>query len=67
MESLSNEKICPNCGSPKMKNWDELDFEQRIIVERLPASADYTRSQRKKHRFCVRCFYEEIEPQTKNV
>ncbi len=60
MKGLENENTCPKCGALKMKTWDELDFEQKIIVERLPASADYTRQQRKKHRFCGRCFYEEI-------
>lgn len=67
MKSLEHEKICPKCDSPNMKTWDELDFEQKFLIERLPASADFTRRERKKHRFCVRCFYEEIETQTKNV
>lgn len=67
MESLSRENICPNCGAAKLKTWDELDFEQKIIVERLPASAEYSKAERKKHRFCTRCFFEEVEFQTKNV
>lgn len=65
MESLSNEKICPNCGAVKMKTWDELDFEQKFLVERLPASADYLPQERKKHRFCVRCWFEETERKNK--
>lgn len=59
MKGLENENTCPKCGAAKMKTWNELDFEQKIIVERLPASADYTRQQRKKHRFCVKCNFEE--------
>ncbi len=54
------EKICPQCGAVKMRNWNELNDEQKFLVERLPASADFTPAQRKKHRFCGRCFYEEI-------
>jgi len=67
MESLSNENLCPKCGAAKMKTWDELDFEQKIIVERLSASAEYSKTERKKHRFCARCFFEEIETRTRNV
>jgi len=67
MESFTNENFCPNCGAGKMKTWDELDFEQKIIVERLPASAEYSKTERKKHRFCGRCFFEEIESQAKTV
>ncbi|CAN5521484.1 hypothetical protein BH10ACI1_BH10ACI1_24850 [soil metagenome] len=66
MESLSNENNCPKCGALKMKSWDELDFEQKFLIERLPASADFTLPERKKHRFCSKCFYEEIQtPETK--
>ena len=61
MESLSHEKICPNCGAAKLKTWDELDFEQKFLAERLPASADYSPQERKHHRFCVRCLFEESE------
>lgn len=56
-----NEKICPQCGAAKMKDWRELTDEQKFLVERLPANAGYTREQRKKHRFCERCFYEQSE------
>lgn len=61
MESLSNKKICPNCGATKMKDWDDLDFEEKIIAERLPASAEFTRKERKQHRFCVKCWFEETQ------
>ena len=55
-----NDKICPQCGAPKMKKWQELTEEQKFLVERLPLNTDYTPDQRKKHRFCERCFFEEI-------
>lgn len=55
------EKICPNCGASKMKTWEELTDEQKFLVERLPANTDYTPEQRKKHRFCERCFFEETK------
>jgi hypothetical protein len=50
---------CPHCGFPSLKGWDDLDVEQKILVERLPKSAEYTANQRKKHRYCIRCWYEE--------
>ena len=55
------EKICPRCGSSKMKSWEELTDEERFLAARLPLSADYTLDARKKHRFCTRCWFEEIE------
>jgi len=58
------EKICPRCHSPKIKNWDELTGDERLLVERLPASAKYTRSERKKQRFCTRCWFEDVSAKT---
>jgi len=51
---------CPRCGNPTLKAWTELDDDQKLLVEKLPASADYALLERKKHRFCTRCWYEEI-------
>jgi len=51
------EKICPRCGFI-LKSWSELDDEQRMLAERLPMSAEYTTRERKKHRFCTRCWFE---------
>ena len=59
MESLSNEKNCPRCGAAKMKSWNQLTDEQKFLVERLPLNTDFSPEQRKKHRFCERCFFEE--------
>jgi hypothetical protein len=42
----------------KLKNWIELDAEQRELVGRLPASAQYSIEERKQHIFCPRCWYE---------
>lgn len=58
-------KSCPNCGSAKMKNWENLTDEEKLLVEKLPPFADFSSEQRKKHRFCGRCFFEIIsdEPQ----
>jgi len=60
-----NEKICPNCGAAKMKRWSELTDEQKFLVERLPLNTDFTPDQRKKHRFCERCFFEETSKETR--
>ncbi|MDQ6788753.1 MAG: hypothetical protein M3033_18270 [Acidobacteriota bacterium] len=55
------EKICPQCHYPKMKSWEELTSEQKFLAERLPQSAEFPLEKRKKHRFCERCWFEEIE------
>jgi hypothetical protein len=50
-----------------MKTWEELSGEQKFLVERLPMSAEFSPDQRKKHRFCERCWFEEIKSQIENV
>lgn len=42
-----------------LKRWDELNDEQKFLAERLPVSAEYSAAERKKHRFCTRCWFEE--------
>jgi hypothetical protein len=59
MKGLEQEKNCPRCGTPKMKSWRDLSDEQKFLVERLPLNTDYSPEQRKKHRFCERCWFEE--------
>jgi len=52
---------CPRCGAGRLQSWSELGPEEREIAQRLPASADYTLDERKaRHRWCVRCWYEEV-------
>ncbi|PYS46915.1 MAG: hypothetical protein DMF68_17590 [Acidobacteria bacterium] len=51
---------CPRCGEGRLLSWNELDDEQREVVRRLPASADYSLDERKAtHRWCMRCWHEE--------
>jgi len=54
-----DKKMCPKCHFPKMKTWEELSDDQKFLVERLPASAELSTEQRKKHRFCERCWFED--------
>lgn len=54
------DKICPNCGAAKLKDWNDLDDDQKFLVERLPKNSEYPLKERKKHRFCERCWFEEI-------
>ena len=61
MKGFEHENACPKCGAAKMTTWDELDFEQKIVAERLPASVEFTRRERKRHRFCLKCWFEETE------
>ncbi len=53
------EKTCPRCGSLKMKNWSELTDEEKFLAERLSLSAEYPPEERKQHRFCTNCWFEE--------
>ena len=54
-----NEKMCPQCQYPAMKRWEELNEEQKMLAERLPASASLSIEQRKKNLFCPRCWFEQ--------
>jgi len=56
----SSESMCPRCGSARLRRFDELSEEEREVVKRLPASADYTATERTAtHRWCTTCWYEE--------
>lgn len=55
----SSEKICPNCNSPKMKEWSELTDDETLFAKSLPMSAVFKLATRKKHRFCTRCLFED--------
>ena len=51
---------CPRCGEGRLLGWHSLSDEEREVVRRLPASAEYSFDQRKaRHRWCRRCWYEE--------
>ncbi len=57
----TSEKICPRCGSLKMKTWDDLTDDEQFLAKRLPMSADYTPAERKMHRYCTQCWFESCE------
>jgi ribosomal protein S27AE len=67
MQGFSQNDLCPQCGGARLRTWDELTDEQKFLVERLPASAEFTKPERKKHRFCPRCWYEESNVITRNA
>ncbi|HMG72444.1 MAG TPA: hypothetical protein VK582_03005 [Pyrinomonadaceae bacterium] len=51
---------CPRCGVGRLRAWSELSDEEQELVQRLPASADYSLDVRQRtHRWCPRCWYEE--------
>ena len=58
-KDLDLSHICPKCRSPKMKDWKDLTDEQKMLVERLPGSAEFSMDARQKHRFCTRCWFED--------
>ena len=57
---MTIEKECPRCGAKETRGWSDLNEEDREIVKRLPASADYSAGERSaRHRWCTRCWYED--------
>ena len=37
MESLAQEKICPQCGATKWKSWRDLTDDRKFLVEKIAA------------------------------
>lgn len=54
-------QTCKNCGSVKFKKWEDLNDDEKFLVERLPNDTKISNDQRKKQRFCSRCFQIQIE------
>ena len=58
MESLADK--CNRCGEGRMRSWQEMTEEEREVVKRLPANADYSMDERRtRHRWCTRCWHEQ--------
>jgi len=56
---------CPRCGEGRLRGWGELSDEEREVVKRLPASADYSLDERRATlRWCTNCWHEETESAT---
>ena len=53
------QEICPRCGLERLRAWSELSVEEREVVRRLAASADYPLAERMaRHLWCRRCWHE---------
>jgi hypothetical protein len=50
-----------------MRSWSELSDEGKYLVERLPFFVDVPLEERKKHRFCTRCWFEESDTKTQEA
>jgi hypothetical protein len=57
---MTGKDYCPRCHERGLKSWPDLTDEEREVVKRLPASAEYSLEERQsQHRWCTRCWYEE--------
>jgi len=54
----TSEKMCPRCTTQRLKPWDKLSDEQKMLAERLPASAEASVPERRTRMFCTRCWFE---------
>ena len=56
---MDHEDRCPRCGEGRLRNWRELDEDQREVVKRLPGSLERTQPERETFlRWCPRCWFE---------
>ena len=60
------QKVCPQCGSPKLKKWEELTDEEKFLTERMPLNTEFTREERKRHLFCTNCWNEIFAEESRN-
>jgi len=68
MNDQNSRDVCPRCGAGRLRGFDELSEEEREVVRRLPASADYASGQRQTmHRWCTKCWYEATAPDSTNA
>lgn len=65
-KEINLQKFCAECGSSKFKNWDELTSDEKFLIERT-SSNKFSAEEKKRHRFCVRCFKEEISVEEKRA
>ncbi len=62
MESSDQNTACAKCGHPQMTSPYDLTDDEKMLVRLLPASARFPETERKKHRFCKRCWFEDFGP-----
>ena len=56
---MESSNQCSRCGAGRLRGWSELNDEERELVRRLPASAEYSLEERQAtHRWCTRCWHE---------
>lgn len=51
------QRFCTNCGSPKMKSWDDLTADEKFMAERLTTTSGFSPEEKQHRRFCARCLY----------
>ena len=65
---MESERQCRRCATGHLRGWGELNDEEREVVKRLPASADYSIEERAaRHRWCTRCWYEDTGRELREV
>lgn len=59
------ERTCPKCHRSLLKNWAQLSADEKFIAKRQPASAEFSKEERKHRLFCPNCWYETNDIETK--
>lgn len=56
MESFNPETVCLKCGHGKLKTWNDLSEDEKMIAGRVSNAADFSNKDLWLIRFCVRCW-----------
>jgi hypothetical protein len=57
-------KKCPRCNAGRLKHWQELNDDEKILAERLPSSQKFKKDERRRHLFCPNCWFETRDDET---
>ena len=65
---MNTDDRCARCGEGRLRSWSELGDDEREVVRRLPASAEYSQEVREQsHRWCTRCWYEATDDMSRTA
>ena len=65
---MESSNQCPRCGTARLRSWSELSDEEREVVKRLPASAEFSLEERQAiHKWCTRCWHEDISARPRDA
>jgi hypothetical protein len=51
---------CPRCDGMTLRGWSDLTVEEQEVVRRLPSGGYSLAERQSHHRWCTRCWFEQV-------